>query len=83
MLGEATAGAECCRGEVSIYRARADADAKTDAHVAVLEFEVDRSAVESLAQIEEWGYVPAYPSDAHEVLQVGVNYDGAGLAIVF
>ena len=68
--------------EVSVLRGRVDAVVQTATHVYVLEFKLDGSAEEALAQIKEKDYAAAYRAMDKAVVAVGVNFSSGEKRIV-
>ncbi len=68
--------------EVSVLRGRVDAVVQTATHVYILEFKLDGSAEEALAQIKERDYATAYRATGKEVVAVGVNFSSVEKRVV-
>ena len=60
--------------EVSVLRGRVDAVVRTSTHVYILEFKLDGSAEEALAQIREREYAAAHRVASREVVTIGINF---------
>lgn len=60
--------------EHSIARGRIDLLVKTDRYIYIMEFKVDKSPEEALAQIEEKGYAAPYLTDERTLIRVGVEF---------
>ena len=67
--------------EAEVYSAcgRADAIVKTPKYIYVFEFKLKGTAEETLAQIDEKGYLIPYQADGREVVKVGVEQTNLGL----
>ena len=60
--------------EVSTNKGRMDAVVKTDAYIYILEFKLDKSSEEAIAQIKEKEYYQKYLLDKRELILIGVNF---------
>lgn len=47
---------------------------QTDRYIYVMEFKLDGTAEEALAQIEEKRYAAPFASDARQLFKIGVNF---------
>lgn len=63
--------------EHAIARGRIDLLIKTERYIYIIEFKVDKSPEEALAQIEEKGYALPYLTDGRTVVRVGVEFSTA------
>ena len=62
---------------VSVLRGRVDAVLQTDAHVYVMEIELDGSAEEAMAQIREKCHATAYRATGLKAVAIGMNFSSA------
>lgn len=62
------------QSEVHSAEGRCDAIAKTDTHIYVLEFKLDRSADEALQQIKDKNYLAPYATDKRIKVAIGINF---------
>ena len=60
--------------EVSTNKGRMDAVVKTDAYIYILEFKLDKSSEEAIAQIKEKEYYQKYLLDKRDLILIGVNF---------
>ena len=60
--------------ELHTVEGRIDMTVETDRYIYVMEFKIDKSPEEALAQIEEKHCVDRYLSDHRELIKVGVNF---------
>lgn len=60
--------------EYMTNRGRIDLVVKTERYIYVIEFKVDKSPEEALAQIEEKGYVEPFFTDGREIIRVGAEF---------
>ncbi len=60
--------------ELHTVEGRIDMTVETDRYIYVMEFKIDKSPADALAQIEEKHYADRYLSDPREVVKVGVNF---------
>ena len=60
--------------EYSTNRGRIDLVLKSDSKIYVMEFKLNGSADEALAQINENGYVEPFLTDGRKIIKVGVNF---------
>ena len=60
--------------EYHTSRGRIDLVLKTSDYIYVMEFKLDGTAEEAMAQIEAKGYVSAFARDRRKVVKVGVNF---------
>lgn len=60
--------------ELHSARGRADMAIETKDYVYVLEFKINKSPAEALAQIEEKGYAKPFEKDSRKVIKVGVEF---------
>ena len=60
--------------EYHTSRGRIDLVLKTSDYIYVMEFKLDGTAEEAMAQIEAKGYVSAFVRDGRKVVKVGVNF---------
>jgi hypothetical protein len=60
--------------ELHTVERRIDMTVETDRYIYVMEFKIDKSPEEALAQIDEKHYADRYLSDPREVIKVGVNF---------
>lgn len=60
--------------EVSTHRGRADAIVKTATDIFVLEFKLDKSAEEAMAQIQSKGYAEKFATDGRPITAVAINF---------
>lgn len=62
------------QSEVHTAKGRCDALVRTDKFIYAFEFKLDKSAEETLRQIEEKGYLTPYADAPQEKVAVGVNF---------
>ena len=60
--------------EYHTSRGRVDLVLKTSDYIYVMEFKLDGTAEEAMAQIDEKGYASAFAADGRKVVKVGVNF---------
>ena len=60
--------------EYNTSRGRVDLVLKTSDYIYVMEFKLDGTAEEAMAQIDEKGYASAFAADGRKVVKVGVNF---------
>lgn len=60
--------------EYHTSRGRVDLVLKTSDYIYVMEFKLDGTAEEAMAQIDEKGYASAFTADGRKVVKVGVNF---------
>ena len=61
--------------EYSTNRGRIDLVLKSDSVIYVMEFKLNGSSDEALAQINENGYVEPFLTDGRKIIKVGVNFN--------
>ncbi|MBP3518168.1 MAG: ATP-binding protein [Parabacteroides sp.] len=62
------------KAEYHTSRGRIDLVLQTDHYIYVMEFKLNGSAEEALAQIEEKGYSDPFRSDPRKLVEIGVNF---------
>ena len=67
--------------EVNTNDGRMDAVIKTDTHIYIFEFKLDKTTDEAIAQIKEKEYYNKYLLDNRELVLVGVNFDSSNGSI--
>src|SRR5574344_332980 len=60
--------------EISTATGRIDMVLKTNTHIYVMEFKIDRSAEEAIAQIDTKDYLIPYQLDDRKKVKVGINF---------
>lgn len=60
--------------EYHTSRGRVDLVLKTSDYIYVMEFKLDGTAEEAMAQIDKKGYASAFAADGRKVVKVGVNF---------
>ena len=60
--------------EYHTSRGRVDLVLKTSDYIYVMEFKLDGTAEEAMAQIDAKGYASAFAADGRKVVKVGVNF---------
>ena len=56
-------------------KGRADCIAETDDFIYIFEFKRDKSADDTLRQIEDRGYAKPYAADRRKIIKIGINFD--------
>ena len=56
-------------------KGRADCIAETDDFIYIFEFKRDKSADDTLRQIEDRGYSKPYAADSRKIIKIGINFD--------
>ena len=62
------------RPEISTATGRIDMVLKTNTHIYVMEFKLDKSAEEAIAQIDTKDYLISYQLDDRKKVKVGINF---------
>ena len=61
--------------ELHSAKGRADCIAETDDFIYIFEFKRDKSADDTLRQIEDRGYAKPYAADRRKIIKIGINFD--------
>ena len=67
--------------EVNTNDGRMDAVIKTDTHIYIFEFKLDKTTAEAIAQIKKKEYYNKYLLDKRQLVLVGVNFDSTNGSI--
>lgn len=67
--------------EVNTNNGRLDCVVKTDTHIYVIEFKLNKSAEAALQQIRDKGYAEKYLMDARQKVLLGINFSSTDKAV--
>ncbi|MCB0594752.1 MAG: ATP-binding protein [Lewinellaceae bacterium] len=70
------------QSEVRTAKGRCDGLVQTDDYIYVLEFKLDKSAEEALAQIKEKGYLAPYADSPKEKIALGISFSSEERKVV-
>lgn len=67
--------------EVNTSDGRIDAVVQTPSHIYIIEFKLDKSAQEAIAQIKEKGYADRFQNAKKAIVLLGINFSGENKAV--